>query len=125
MLLPEIISKEPLGPAVRQGDDQWADIVRWVFNATVAAEELGITSSNVDKMMSSTNPEILRLLGKEGSQGAELGLNNDWAYQIIKQVGNYGEIFERNVGPNTPLALERGLNALWFNGGLQYSPPFR
>ena len=125
MILPEIISKEPLGPATRQGDDQWADIIRWVYNATVAAEELGVSSSNVDSMKSSTNPEIKRLLGVEGSQGEELGLSKDWAYQIIKQIGNYGEIFERNIGINTPIGIVRGLNALWTNGGLQYSPPFR
>ena len=125
MILPEIISKEPLGPATRQGDDQWADIIRWVYNATVAAEELGVTSANVLSMKSSTNPEIKRLLGVEGSQGEELGLSKDWAYQIIKQIGNYGEIFERNIGINTPIGIVRGLNALWTNGGLQYSPPFR
>ena len=125
MILPEIISKEPLGPATRQGDDQWADIIRWVYNATVTAEELGVTSSNVDRMKSSNNPEILRMLGVEGSQGEELGLSKDWAYQIIKQVGNYGEIFERNIGENTPIGLSRGLNQLWTKGGLQYSPPFR
>jgi general L-amino acid transport system substrate-binding protein len=125
MILPEIISKEPLGPAVRQGDDQWADIVRWIYYATVTAEELGVTSSNVDKMKSSNNPEILRLLGVEGSQGEELGLSKDWAYQIIKQIGNYSEIFERNIGTNTEIGLARGVNALWTQGGLQYSPPFR
>ncbi len=125
IVLPEIISKEPLGPATRQGDDQWSDIITWVLNATVTAEELGVNSSNVDKMKSSNNPEIRRMLGVDGSQGSELGLSNDWAYQIIKQVGNYGEIFERNIGPNTPLGIERGLNALWTEGGLQYSPPFR
>ncbi len=125
MILPEIISKEPLGPATRHGDDQWSDIITWVLNATVTAEEKGVTSANVDKMKSSKDPEILRLLGVEGSQGEELGLSKDWAYQIIKQVGNYGEIFERNIGVNTPIGLERGLNALWTNGGLQYSPPFR
>ena len=125
MILPEIISKEPLGPAVRQGDDKWADIVRWVYLATVTAEELGVTSSNVDSMKSANNPEILRMLGVEGSQGEELGLSKDWAYQIIKQVGNYSEIFERNIGENTPIGLARGLNDLWTRGGLQYSPPFR
>ena len=124
-ILPEIISKEPLGPAVRQGDDQWADIVRWIYNATVTAEELGVTSSNVDSMKGSNNPEILRLLGVEGSQGEELGLSKDWAYQVIKQIGNYGEIFERNIGTNTPIGLARGLNDQWNKGGLQYSPPFR
>ena len=125
MVLPEIISKEPLGPATRHGDDQWSDIITWVLNATVTAEELGVNSSNVDKMKNSNNPEIRRMLGSDGSQGAELGLSNDWAYQIIKQVGNYGEIFENNIGVNTPLGIERGLNALWTKGGLQYSPPFR
>lgn len=125
MVLPEIISKEPLGPATRHGDDQWSDIITWVLNATITAEELGVNSSNVDKMKNSNNPEIRRMLGSDGSQGAELGLSNDWAYQIIKQVGNYGEIFENNIGVNTPLGIERGLNALWTKGGLQYSPPFR
>ena len=125
LILPEIISKEPLGPVVRHGDDQWADIIRWIYNATVTAEELGVTSSNVDSMKSANNPEILRMLGVEGSQGEELGLSKDWAYQIIKQIGNYGEIFERNIGTNTPIGLERGLNDLWTRGGLQYSPPFR
>ena len=125
IVLPEIISKEPLGPATRQGDDQWSDIITWVLNATITAEEKGVTSANVDAMKSSKDPEILRLLGVEGSQGKELGLDTDWAYNIIKMVGNYGEIFERNIGVNTPIGLERGLNALWTNGGLQYSPPFR
>ncbi|MDH3452942.1 MAG: amino acid ABC transporter substrate-binding protein, partial [Gammaproteobacteria bacterium] len=124
-ILPEIISKEPLGPATRQGDDQWSDIIQWVLNATITAEEKGVTQANVDQMKSSKDPEILRLLGVEGNQGEELGLKKDWAYQIIKQVGNYGEIFERNIGVKTPIGLERGLNALWTNGGLQYSPPFR
>jgi len=125
IVLPEIISKEPLGPATRQGDDQWSDIVTWVLNATITAEEKGITQANVDKMKSSKDPEVLRLLGVEGSQGKELGLSNDWAYNIIKSIGNYGEIFERNIGVNTPIGLPRGLNALWTKGGLQYSPPFR
>jgi general L-amino acid transport system substrate-binding protein len=125
MVLPEIISKEPLGPATRHGDDQWSDIVTWVLNATITAEELGVTMGNVDQMRSSNNPEVLRLLGVDGSQGQELGLSNDWAYQIIKQVGNYGEIFERNIGVDTPLGIARGLNALWTEGGLMYSPPFR
>ena len=125
MILPEIVSKEPLGPATRHGDDQWSDIVTWVLNATITAEEKGITQANVDSMKSSKDPEVLRLLGVEGNQGEELGLSKDWAYQIIKQVGNYGEIFERNIGKNTPIGLARGLNALWTNGGLIYSPPFR
>ena len=125
VILPEIISKEPLGPATRHGDDQWSDIVTWVLNATVTAEEKGVTSANVDEMKSSKDPEVLRLLGVEGNQGAELGLSVDWAYNIIKSVGNYGEIFERNIGTDTPIGLARGLNALWTDGGLQYSPPFR
>jgi len=125
MVLPEIISKEPLGPATRQDDQHWSDIVTWVLNATVTAEELGVNSGNVDAMRSSDNPEIRRMLGVDGSQGPELGLSNDWAYQIIKQVGNYAEIFENNIGVNTPLGIARGLNALWTDGGLQYSPPFR
>ena len=126
VILPEIISKEPLGPATRHGDDQWSDIVTWVLNATVTAEEKGVTMANVDDMKAnSKDPEILRLLGVEGNQGEELGLSADWAYNIIKAVGNYGEIFERNIGVNTPIGLARGLNALWTDGGLQYSPPFR
>ena len=126
VILPEIISKEPLGPATRHGDAQWSDIVTWVLNATVTAEEKGVTSANVDDMKAnSKDPEVLRLLGVEGNQGAELGLSADWAYNIIKSVGNYGEIFERNIGVDTPIGLERGLNALWTDGGLQYSPPFR
>ena len=126
VILPEIISKEPLGPATRHGDDQWSDIVTWVLNATVTAEEKGVTSANVDDMKAnSKDPEVLRLLGVEGNQGAELGLSADWAYNIIKSVGNYGEIFERNIGMNTPIGLARGVNALWTDGGLQYSPPFR
>ena len=125
VILPEIISKEPLGPATRHGDDQWSDIVTWVLNATVTAEEKGVTSANVDDMKGSNDPEVLRLLGVEGNQGEELGLSTDWAYNIIKSVGNYGEIFERNIGVETPIGLPRGLNALWTDGGLQYSPPFR
>jgi len=126
LVLPEIISKEPLGPAVRQGDDQWADVVRWVYNATVAAEELGITKANVAEKAKGTNdPEVNRMLGTEGDLGAMLGLKKDWVIKIIASVGNYGEIFDRHVGPNTPIGLERGLNALWTKGGLQYTPPFR
>lgn len=126
VILPEIISKEPLGPAVRHGDSQWADVVRWSLNAMVAAEEYGVTQANAaEQKASSTNPEVRRLLGVEGDMGAKLGLSNDWAMNIITQVGNYGESFERNVGVNTPLGLERGLNAQWTNGGLMYSPPVR
>ena len=125
IILPEIISKEPLGPVVRQGDDQWFKINRWVYFALLEAEELGVTSANVDEMLGSDNPAIKRLLGVEGDFGAPIGLTKDWAYQIIKLVGNYGEAFERNVGPSTEIGLERGLNALWTNGGLQYAPPIR
>lgn len=124
-VLPEIISKEPLGPVVRQGDDQWFNIVKWVHNAMVNAEEMGITSANAAEMVNSDNPNIKRLLGSEGEFGAELGLSNDWALNAISQVGNYGEVYERNVGPNTPLKLERGANALWTDGGLMYAPPVR
>ncbi len=125
IVLPEIISKEPLGPVVRQGDDKWFALVKWVHFAMVNAEELGITSANVDEMMTSTDPNVLRILGKEGTFGADLGIDNAWAYNIIKQVGNYGEVFERNVGTATPLGIARGENALWSKGGLQYAPPIR
>ncbi|KFC69959.1 Glutamate aspartate periplasmic binding protein GltI [Devosia sp. LC5] len=125
IILPEIISKEPLGPVVRQGDDLWFKINRWAYYALLEAEELGVTSANVDEMLGSDNPAIKRLLGVEGDFGAPIGLTKDWAYQIIKLVGNYGEAFERNVGPSTDIGLERGLNALWTDGGLQYAPPIR
>jgi len=125
IVLPEIISKEPLGPAVRQGDDQWADVVRWVLNVVVAAEELGITSANVDKLVSSDNPNIARILGSEGNFGELLGLDKEWAVRVIKTMGNYGENFDRNIGPSTSIALQRGLNAQWNDGGLMYSPPIR
>jgi general L-amino acid transport system substrate-binding protein len=125
IILPEIISKEPLGPVVRQGDDQWFKINRWVYYALLEAEELGVTSANVDEMLGSDNPAIKRLLGVEGDFGTPVGLTKDWAYQVIKLVGNYGESFERNVGTGTDIGLERGLNALWSNGGLQYAPPIR
>jgi general L-amino acid transport system substrate-binding protein len=125
VVLPEIISKEPLGPAVRHGDDQWFDIVKWVHFAMVNAEELGVTQANVDDMKKSDNPDIRRLLGAEGKFGEALGLSDDWAYRIVKLVGNYGEIFERNVGQGSPLRIARGLNALWKKGGLQYAPPVR
>ncbi len=125
IVLPEIISKEPLGPSVRHGDDQWFDIVKWVHFAMLNAEEAGITKANVDEMMKSTNPDIKRLLGTEGNFGEQLGLTKDWAYRIIKNVGNYGEIFEKNVGQGSPLKISRGLNALWTKGGLQYAPPVR
>ena len=125
LVLPEIISKEPLGPAVRHGDDQWQDIVKWTHYAMVNAEELGVTKANVDDMMKSDNPDIKRLLGTEGNYGEQLGLPKDWAYKIVKLVGNYGESFERNVGQGSPLKIARGLNALWTKGGLQYAPPIR
>ena len=125
VILPEIISKEPLGPVVRQGDDQWFKIARWTYYALLEAEELGVTQANVDEMLGSDNPAIKRLLGVEGDFGTPLGLTKDWAYQVIKLIGNYGESFDRNVGPSTPIGLERGLNALWTNGGLQYAPPIR
>jgi general L-amino acid transport system substrate-binding protein len=125
MVLPEIISKEPLGPSVRHGDDQWFDIVAWVHYAMVTAEELGITSANVDEALKSGNPDVKRLVGTEGSFGEYLGLTKDWAYRIIKHVGNYGESFERNLGQGSRLKIARGLNALWTKGGLQYAPPIR
>ncbi|HUD86836.1 MAG TPA: amino acid ABC transporter substrate-binding protein [Xanthobacteraceae bacterium] len=125
IVLPEIISKEPLSPAVRQGDDTWEDLVRWVHYAMVDAEELGVSKANLDDQMTSTNPEIRRLLGVEGQFGEPLGLTNDWAYRIIKTIGNYGESFERTVGQGSPLKIARGLNALWTKGGLQYGLPVR
>ncbi len=127
VLLPEIISKEPLGPLVRQGDDQWADISAWVLNALIIAEEKGVTKANVAKLAAdgSADPEVNRLLGKEGSYGEMLGLPADWAVHAISAGGNYGEIFERNVGESTAIGLARGLNQLWSKGGILYAPPFR
>jgi len=125
IVLPEIISKEPFGPVVRQGDDAWFNIVKWTLFAMVNAEEMGVTSTNVDEMKSSPNPSVLRLLGVEGIKGKGLGLNDGWAYEIIRQVGNYGEVFERNVGQGSPLKIDRGLNELWNKGGIQYAPPIR
>jgi len=125
IILPEIISKEPLGPAVRHGDDQWFDIVKWTLFAMMNAEELNISSKNVDEALKSTNPEIKRFVGTEGNFGEQLGLGKDWAVRIVKQVGNYGETFERNVGLGSPLKIERGLNKLWTKGGIQYAPPIR
>ena len=124
-ILPEIISKEPLGPAVRQGDDTWFNFSRWVYFAILNAEELGVTQANVDDMLASENPSIKRLLGVEGDFGAPLGLDKDWAYKIIKHLGNYGEMYDRHVGPDTPIGLDRGVNALWTMGGIQYAPPIR
>lgn len=127
VVLPEIISKEPLGPAVRQGDDKWFNVVKWTYFALVTAEEFGITQANVEEMKASANPDIKRFLGEEADStiGADLGLSKDWAVQVIKAVGNYGEMFERTLGQASPLKIERGLNALWTNGGLQYAPPVR
>mgnify|MGYP003627291206 CR=1 FL=1 len=125
IILPEIISKEPLGPVVRHGDNQWGDLVRWTLNAMIIAEELGVTSENVDEMKNSKNPEIQRLLGVSGEYGEMLGLSKDWAYNVIKAIGNYGESFDRHLGPDTAIGLERGLNALWSKGGILYAPPFR
>ncbi|EKV26951.1 Glutamate Aspartate periplasmic binding protein precursor GltI [Caenispirillum salinarum AK4] len=126
VILPELISKEPLAPAVRHGDDQWFDAVKWVLHAMVDAEEMGITSENVDQVKAETdNPNVKRLLGATPGMGEALGLPNEWAYNVISQVGNYGQSFERNVGQDSPLNLERGLNALWTDGGLQYAPPAR
>jgi len=127
VLLPEIISKEPLGPLVRHGDSEWADIARWTLNALISAEELGISSSNVAELSAAPtdNPEVNRLLGTEGELGAMIGLDADWAVAAISAEGNYGEIFEKNIGENTPIGLARGLNAQWTEGGLLYSPPFR
>ena len=126
VVLPEIVSKEPLGPLVRHGDNQWGDIVRWTLNALITAEELGVTSANLEEMAAGTNnPEINRLLGTEGDLGAMIGLDAQWAKRALAVSGNYGEIFEANIGPNTAIGLGRGLNALWTNGGILYSPPFR
>ena len=125
VVLPEIISKEPLGPLVRQGDQEWEDIVRWTLFAMINAEEMGITSKNVDLMLTSKSKEVKRLLGVEGYMGPMLGLGMKFGYNIIKQVGNYGESFDKHIGPGTPLNLERGLNNLWNNGGILYVPPFR
>ena len=124
-ILPEIISKEPLGPLVRHGDHQWGDVVRWTLNAMVIAEELGVNSGNLEEMKGSNNPEIRRLLGVEGDMGAQLGLTPDWAANVIASIGNYGESFERNIGTQTQIGLERGLNALWTDGGILYAPPMR
>jgi general L-amino acid transport system substrate-binding protein len=125
IVLPEIISKEPLGPVVRQGDDQWFNIVKWTINALINAEEFGITSKNAASMKSSKNPSVQRLLGTKDDMGKKLGLSNDWAANAIMQVGNYSEIFERNVGKGTPLNIARGVNALWSQGGILYAPPIR
>ena len=125
VILPETVSKEPFSPVVRHGDNVWGDIVRWVRNALVVAEELGVTRANVDSMKTSGNPEIERLLGEEGDFGAMLGLSRGWAYNAIRAVGNYGEIYDRHLGPKTAIGLDRGVNNLWTRGGILYAPPFR
>ncbi|MFK8034250.1 MAG: amino acid ABC transporter substrate-binding protein [Hyphomicrobiales bacterium] len=125
IVLPEIISKEPLGPVVRQGDDGWLNLTKWVVYALVNAEELGVSSANIGDMMDSKNPAVARLMGNAGGYGEMIGLENDFAVKAIKAVGNYREIFERNVGPDTPLKIARGVNALWSDGGLMYAPPLR
>jgi general L-amino acid transport system substrate-binding protein len=126
IVYPEVVSKEPLGPLVRHGDDQWADIARWVLNALIIAEELGVTQGNVERLAAGTDhPEINRMLGSEGSYGEMLGLDSDWAVHAIKAEGNYAEIFDRYIGPDTKLGLQRGLNALYKDGGILYAPPFR
>ncbi len=126
VVLPEIISKEPLGPVVRQNDTQWFNLVRWTYYALLTAEELGVTQANAaEQLASSTNPEVARLLGKEGDFGKGLGVENDWVMKILAATGNYGEIFDRNVGEATKLGIKRGVNSLWKSGGLQYAPPIR
>lgn len=125
VVLPDIISKEPLGPVVRQGDDKWFNVAKWTLNTMINAEEYGISSENADKMLKSSDPNIKRILGVDGPKGKGLGLNDDWGYQIIKQVGNYGESFERSVGEDSPLQISRGVNALWNAGGFMYAPPIR
>lgn len=125
IILPEIISKEPLSPAVRQGDDQWANIVRWTLFALINAEELDIKQSNVDKMRKSKNPDVRRLLGVQDNLGEKLGLKQDWAYQIVRQLGNYEDLYDRNLGKQSPLKIDRGINHLWKEGGILYAPPLR
>ncbi|KEQ12750.1 amino acid ABC transporter substrate-binding protein [Endozoicomonas montiporae] len=125
IVLPEIISKEPLGPLVRQGDDQWFNIVKWSLSAMINAEELGLARANIDNNKMSKDPAIQRFLGLDGPKGKGMELSDDWAWQIVKQVGNYGEVFDRNVGMGSPLKIERGINNLWNKGGIMYAPPFR
>jgi len=125
LILPDVISKEPLGPAVRQGDEQWANIVKWTVFALVNAEELGVSSKSIDQAVRSDKPEIKRLTGAEGNFGEQAGLTRDWVVRIIRKVGNYGEIFERNVGLESRLGIPRGLNHLWMDGGIVYAPPIR
>ncbi|HEY0912650.1 MAG TPA: transporter substrate-binding domain-containing protein, partial [Bradyrhizobium sp.] len=124
-ILPDIISKEPLAPVVRERDDDWMLIVKWTLYAMINAEELGITSQNIDEALKSKKPDVMRLVGTEGSYGEDLGLTKDWAVRIIRHVGNYGEVYERNVGSKSKLGIPRGLNQLWNAGGIQYAPPIR
>lgn len=125
VILPEVISKEPLGPVVRQGDDEWFNVVKWVLFGQINAEEYGVDSTNVDEMTDSNNPNVQRILGADGNMGEILGLDDDFMVEVISEVGNYGEMFNRNVGPDTPIGLSRGVNALWTDGGIMYAPPFR
>jgi general L-amino acid transport system substrate-binding protein len=125
VILPDIISKEPLGPAVRQGDEQWADIVKWTVFALINAEELGVSSATIEQATTSAKPEVKRLVGTDGNFGEQMGLTKDWAARIVRQVGNYGEVFERNVGTESRLGIPRGLNHLWSTGGILYAPPIR
>jgi general L-amino acid transport system substrate-binding protein len=125
IILPEVISKEPLGPAVRQGDDQWFNLVKWTLYALINAEEFGVKSATIDEALTSANPDIRRLVGSDGEFGQQLGLDKDWAARAVRAVGNYGEIYERNVGTGSRLSIPRGLNALWTQGGIQYAPPVR
>jgi general L-amino acid transport system substrate-binding protein len=125
VILPEVISKEPLGPVVRQGDDQWLNVVKWTLFAMINAEELGVSTASVDAAMQSQVPDVRRLVGNDGNHGEQLGLTKDWVVRIVKLVGNYSDVFERNVGTQSKLAIPRGLNSLWSNGGIQYAPPIR
>jgi general L-amino acid transport system substrate-binding protein len=125
IILSEVISKEPLGPAVRHGDDQWFDLIKWTHFAMINAEELGLSSKTIDEALKSDKPDVKRLVGTEGNMGEQLGLTKDWAVRIVKLVGNYGEVFERNVGSGSKLGIARGLNNLWTKGGIQYAPPIR
>jgi general L-amino acid transport system substrate-binding protein len=125
VILPDVISKEPLAPVVRQRDDDWMMIVKWTLYAMINAEELGVTSKNIDEALKSKKPDVMRLVGNEGNYGEDLGLTKDWAVRIIRHVGNYGEMYERNVGAESKLHIPRGLNQLWNAGGIQYAPPIR
>jgi len=125
VILPEVVSKEPLGPVVRHGDDQWFDVARWVLFAMLNAEELGVSSKTINEALKTKQPEVRRMLGLDGSFGEQLGLTRDWVVRIVRHVGNYGEMFERNVGSQSKLGISRGLNRLWTKGGIHYAPPIR